>query len=165
MDIRRLLVIIFFFLTVVIVVSLAPNIQSANTTAYSTFNGSTEKASMIGLSVIMPFGDVLMIISILVSAGLLSMRIKSGIQIADVIKPVGIVIAVIIALNFYSTVITSFNTLITGSSGFGKIFYGIIPLLIYMIIVVLPGGYEGYSYLRGKKGKGKAGAGGALSEI
>lgn len=165
MDIRKLLVIIFFFLTIVIVVSLAPNIQTANTTAYAAWGAATENASMLGLSVIMPFGDVLMIISIMVAAGLLSMKMKGGASIADVLKPIGVVIAVIIALNFFVTVITSFNTLIAGAAGFGQIFYGIIPLFIYMIIVALPGGYEAYEYVKGKKDKkGKAG-GGAITQV
>jgi len=160
MDIRKILAIIFFFLTILLVVQLAPNIQTANSTAFATFNASAEKASMIGLSVLMPFGDVLIIISIMVAAGLLAMHIRDGLTITDIVAPVGLVIACIVALNFFDTMIGSFDTLIAGSSGFGKVFYGVVLLLVYLLIIALPNSYNIYHKISDAVGKkrGKKGA-------
>jgi hypothetical protein len=157
MDIRRWMGLIFFGLTIILVISLAPSIQTANNTAYLSYNGSTEKASMVGLGVIMPWGDLLIIISILVAAGLLSLQLNKGGGIKDVIAPVGTVIGCIILLNFYDSMITSFNTLIAGTTNAGaKIFYGAILLLIYLTIVGSAGAVQAVQYFRGRKKNKKA---------
>ncbi len=157
MEIRKILAIIFFFMTVLIVIQLAPDVQTANTAAYNTWGAASENASFIGLGTIMPFGDVLIIISIMIAAGLLSMKIASKVNVLEILAPVGLVIAVIIALNFFDSMITSLNTLISGSSGFGQIFYGMLGLMIYLLIIVLPNSYYGYQkareFIGGKKGK------------
>ena len=158
MDIRRWMGLIFFGLTIILVVSLAPSIQTANNTAYLSYNGSSEKASMVGLGVIMPWGDLLIIISILVAAGLLSVQLNKGGSIEDVIAPVGTVIGCVILLNFYDTIITSFNTLIAGTTSAGaQIFYGAILLLIYLAIVGSAGASQVVRYFKGKKKTGKNG--------
>jgi hypothetical protein len=169
MSIRQMLPILFFFMTILLVVLMAPQVQSANTAAFATFNASTEKASMIGLSVIMPWGDILIIISILTSTGLLSMRIGGGnIGLSDVMKPIFLIIIAIFALNFYDSIITAFNTLIAGTANAGaQIFWGLILLLIYLGIIGVAGGYEGYQAAKDRFGKGKAKAatGGAVTPL
>jgi hypothetical protein len=162
MDIRKVLPLILFFITVLLIVSLAPQVQTANSTAYATYNGSTEKASMIGLGVIMPWGDILILLSIMVSAGLLTMQLKQGgFNLSTVMGPVFVIISVVFALSFFDSIITSFNTLIAGTTNSGaKIFYGLVLLMIYLGIIGASGGYQAYQYVKNKKkgNKSKAGA-------
>jgi hypothetical protein len=148
--------IIFFFLTVVVVLALAPTINTANTTAITTFNGSSQNASMIGLSVVMPFGAPLMILSIMVSFGLLAFGMKEGANIKDILGAIGVTVAQVIAVTLFGNVITYTNTLLTGSSGIATVIYGIIPLAIYMAIIAASGVTAGIQYYRSRHGKHKS---------
>lgn len=153
MQIRRMLSIIFFFLTVIIVLALAPTISSANDTVYATWGAASENASMIGMSAVVPFGAPLIILSIMVSFGLLAFGMKEGASVKDIMSAIGITIAMIIALNFFDSAIGYVNTLLTGSSGISTVIYGIIPLAVYIGIVASAGTYGVVKYVKGRKGK------------
>lgn len=161
MDIRKMLPIVLFFMTVLLVFNLAPSVQTANNTAYTTYNGCANKTYMIGLGTIMPWGDLLIILSIMVAAGLLSLQINAGsLGLKDVMKPILVVIICIFALNFYDSIITAADSLIGGTTNTAaKTFYGVILLFIYLAIIAASGGYETYRYIRDRKKK-KSGAGG-----
>lgn len=154
MQIKKMLSIIFFFLTVIIVLALAPTIQTANATAYATWGAASENASMIGMSAVMPFGAPLIILSIMVSFGLLAFGMKEGAGVKDIMAAIGIAIGMIIALTFFDSAIGYCNTLLTSSSGIGTVIYGIIPLAVYMGIIASAGTYGVVKFVRGRK-KGK----------
>jgi hypothetical protein len=156
MDIRKMLSIIMFFLVVVIVLALAPTINTANTTAYAAWGAASANASMIGLGVVMPFGAPLMILSIMVGFGLLSFGMKQGIGIKDIMAAIGITIAVIVALTFFTSIIGYVNTLLTGATGIALVIYGIIPLAIYIGIIASAGTFGIVKYARARKGKKSA---------
>jgi len=153
MNIRRMLSIIFFFLTVIVVLALAPTINTANTTVQTTWAAATENASMIGMGAVVPFGAPLIILSIMVSFGLLAFGMKEGASIRDIMEAIGITIAMIIALNFFDSAIGYVNTLLTGATGISAVIYGIIPLAVYIGIVASAGSFGIVKYVRGRKGK------------
>jgi len=158
MQIKKMLSIIFFFLTVIIVLALAPTIDTANDTVYASWGAASENASMIGMSAVVPFGAPLIILSIMVSFGLLAFGMKEGANVKDIMSAIGITIAMIIALNFFDSAIDYVNTLLTGSSGISTVIYGIIPLAVYIGIVASAGTYGTVKYIKGRKGKSKKAA-------
>lgn len=154
MQIKKMLSIIFFFLTVIIVLALAPTIQTANATAYATWGAASENSSMIGMSAVMPFGAPLIILSIMVSFGLLAFGMKEGAGVKDIMAAIGIAIGMIIALTFFDSAIGYCNTLLVASSGIGTVIYGIIPLAVYMGIIASAGTYGVVKFVKGRR-KGK----------
>ena len=153
MNIRRMLSIIFFFLTVIVVLALAPSINTANSTVLATWALASENASMIGMGAVVPFGAPLIILSIMVSFGLLAFGMKEGASVRDIMEAIGITIAMIIALNFFDSAVGYVNTLLVDATGIAKVIYGIIPLAVYIGIVASAGSYGIVKYVKGKKGK------------
>jgi hypothetical protein len=146
---------IFFFLSIVVVLALAPTINTANNTAFATLNATTgagNATNIIGLSAVMPFGAPLIILSLMVSFGLLAFTMKEGATVGSIVTPIGIMIAQIIGLTLFSNVITYTSTLMAGTTGIALVIYGIIPLAIYLGIIGSAGGYTAYKAYRGRKG-------------
>lgn len=162
MNVRRMMSIIFFFVTVIIVLALAPSIQTSNDTAYATWGATSTNASMIGLGAIMPFGAPLIILSIMVSFGLLAFGIKEGATIKDSLVAVGVAVAQVVALTLFDTAIGYIDTLLTGSTGIATIIYGIIPLAVYLGIIVSSATVGGVQYYKSRKSK-KGGAAPAMA--
>ena len=170
MNLSKLMGVVLFFIILLVVVSIAPQVGTANSAAYATWNGSTEKDSMIGLDVIMPWGGFLIVLAILATTGIFTLKIKNqGFSVNALISPVIRVIIAIFILTFYSNIITSFNVLIAAESNDAvKIVWGVVLLLIYLAIIAISGGWDTFQYVRermGKKGKAAkaSGAGGVFS--
>ncbi len=167
MDFRKILSVIFFFLMIILIVNLAPSIDTANDTIRTSWGAATNNASMIGMSAVLPFGAPLIILQLIVAAGLLSFSIYQKASIKDSLAMVGIVIIMVVGLNFFNGIISPIDTLLTGATGIESVIYGIIPIAVYLPLVASAGGYKlgkmAYDKYKARKGAKKTATAGVGS--
>lgn len=147
MNMSNLMSKILGFLTIIITLALAPAINTANGVV-----AADNLTNCIGMSAIVTFGAPLIILGLLAMGGLFAWKGTSG-GMKEILGVVGAVIVAIIALTFMSSIITYTNALITssGTGSFGAVIYGMIPLLIYVVII----GSIGYGAYAAYKGGGR----------
>jgi len=141
------------WLTVIITLALAPTINTQNAavdTALTTMGNST---LLIGMDTVIDFGAPLMIIGLLFAGGMLAAgRIGDG-SIQSMLGVIGSVIATVIALTMFESVITYVEDLVEAVTGFAQVIYGVIPIILYLAIVAGAGVYAAVKGFGGKKSK------------
>jgi len=142
---------IFGLLGILITLALAPSINTANTTV-----ASGNLTNLIGMTAVTDFGAPLIVLGLLALCGLFAVgKLQSG-SIQDLLRVIGAVIVAIVGLTFMADIVDYTNTLIAASTGFAVTIYGMIPLLVY-IVIVAGSAYTAYkTYKGGKKGSKKA---------
>ena len=150
-NIQSLMSKIFGFLVIIITLALAPQINTANAaiTAANITN-------CIGVSAIDDFAAPLVVLGLLAVGGIFMWKGTNTQGMKDIMGVIGLVIVAIVGLTFMTSIIGYTNTLIDASTGFAVTIYGIIPLLVYMVVIASVGyvGYKGYK--GGKKSKKSA---------
>jgi uncharacterized membrane protein YgcG len=146
---KKMAGILVFFVVMLVILTIAPQVTSANNEAIATYEAASENQSMIGLGVIMPWGGFLIVMLILASIGIFTMKIKeTGFNMQSLISPVIKVIIAVVVLTFYSDIITSVNTIMAAETNEAiKIVWGVILLAVYFGIITLAGGYETGKFL------------------
>lgn len=156
LNMARILGVVFGVLGLVISLAMGVNIQTQNATIQSA-----NQTNLIGLSVLDDWGAPLVILGILSLSALFTYgSIKGtyvGSGVKDLMIPVGASILAIIGLSMMTNVITYSNNLIGAvATDAEDIIWGIIPLVVYVVIIGLPTAASIKTY-RGMKG-GKASA-------
>ena len=149
---------IFGIVAILVVLALISPIYDANTAISAAITSASNTSSFLVLPTLVPFGVILIVLGLLFTGGLLALKPQSG-GIGLIITSVIEVIAVIIILSFFPTIIGQMDgiltTAISASDTIGELFFGtVIPLLIYLIVAVAPAATGGVAYIR-SRGKGK----------
>src|SRR3972149_5137542 len=127
------------YIVIVITLALAPSISTANLDIVN----HVSVANMTGMSVVGDFGAPLIILGLLVAGGAFAIAGSKGkltANTSDLLKVVGAVIVVIVALTFMPTIMDYVEDLIdVAGGGFAQVIYAIIPLVLYLGVIVNAG--------------------------
>lgn len=156
MNVQGLIAKIFGFIVIIVVLALAPSITTANATIVGD-----NLTNLIGMSVMSGFGAPLMIIMLLFGGGMFAIAgirgNMAGASLGDMLQVVWKVVLCIVALTMFDSIIDYTNTLIgVGATTFATTIYGIIPLVIYLLIIGLAG-VTAVSAYKAYKGGGRRG--------
>jgi hypothetical protein len=136
------------YIVIIITLALAPSIATANTSIVN----HASVANMTGMTVVGGFGAPLIILGLLVAGGAFAItgaRGKLSAGAGDLLKVVGSVIVVIVALTFMPTIMTYVEQLIdVAGGGFAQVIYAIIPLMLYLGVIV-GAGWQTIKTIRG----------------
>lgn len=146
------------YIVIVITLALAPSISTAN----ASITGHASVANMTGMATVGAFGAPLIILGLLVAGGAFAIAGTTGRLTAstqDLLKTVGSVIVVIVALTFMPTIMDYVEDLIdVAGGGFAQVIYAIIPLVLYLGVVA-GAGWQTYKTYKGGSKKKSAAAG------
>jgi hypothetical protein len=160
---KELLPKILGFIGIVITIALSPAIYTANLLVVN-YGGGSGLTNFTGMDAISPYGGFLIIFGILIAQGIFNIAGVGGAKSSsfkDLLIPVGSVIVVIILLNLYvSAILPGFTGLIASASvasdTIGQTVFGVIPIVIYLIIVIgaiaSQGGNALYNKAKGRRG-------------
>lgn len=161
-NISNVLSKVFGLIGILVTLTMISTIYTANVAINTAITSATNSASFLVLPTLIPFGGILIPLGLLFGSGMLLWKgQKATAGIGYIVTSVLTIIAVLIALNFFPSIITSFDTILTSaiaaSDTIGELFYGLVfPLLLYLLIVVAPAFPAGVSYVKNKVGKKKA---------
>ena len=140
------------FLVIIITLALAPTINTANATIVAG-----NLTNLIGMTAISAFGAPLIILGLLVSGGIFAVAgtkgILGGASVSDLLSVVGSVVVLIVVLTMFDSVMTYTGTLYDASSGFARVIYSIIPIIIYIGIIAMAGWTQVRAYRRARGGR------------
>lgn len=149
---KKLAAVGIFFFIVLIVLYISPEVTTANSDAKVILNAATECSSMIMMSVLISWGAVLITISILATMGVTAWRQLNTFNMALMISPVVRIVFAIVLLNFFGEIIKAINTnLAAETNTIARLFWGIIPMAVYLLIIFVCGGWDAFQAWRGSR--------------